>query len=151
MATTAPVAPQLRTVPLSAIVALEGWNPRMSFDDAELQALSASMVDRGCLVPVIVQATADGDYRLVDGEKRYKAAVLGAMMELPAIVRPVDAGDDTAELEAELLVDAFVVNQHRSQLTLIEQALACRRLKVDHGLTIKGIAEKLQHQAGARA
>ena len=144
MATTAPVAPQLRTVPLSAIVALEGWNPRMSFDDAELQALSASMVDRGCLVPVIVQATADGDYRLVDGEKRYKAAVLGAMMELPAIVRPVDAGDDTAELEAELLVDAFVVNQHRSQLTLIEQALACRRLKVDHGLTIKGIAEKLR-------
>ena len=144
MATTAPVAPQLRTVPLSAIVALEGWNPRMSFDDAELQTLSASMVDRGCLVPVILQATADGDYRLVDGEKRYKAAVLGAMMELPAIVRPVDAGDDTAELEAELLVDAFVANQHRSPLSLVEQALACRRLKVDHGLTIKGIAEKLK-------
>ena len=66
------------------------------------------------------------------------------MMELPAIVRPVDAGDDTAELEAELLVDAFVANQHRSPLSLVEQALACRRLKVDHGLTIKGIAEKLQ-------
>ena len=66
MATTAPVAPQLRTVPLSAIVALDGWNPRMSFDDAELQALSVSMVDRGCLVPVILQATGDGAYRLVD-------------------------------------------------------------------------------------
>ena len=80
MATTAPAAPQtsvqLRNIPLSAIVALEGWNPRMSFDDAELQDLSASMLERGCLVPVIVQATGDGDYRLVDGEKRYKAAVL---------------------------------------------------------------------------
>ena len=149
MATTAPAAPQtnavqLRTVPLSAIVALDGWNPRMSFDDGELQALSASMVDRGCLVPVILQATGNGDYRLVDGEKRYKAAVLGALMELPAIIRPVDAGDDTAELEAELLVDAFVANQHRSPLSLVEQALACRRLKVDHGLTVKGIAQKLQ-------
>ena len=144
MATTAPVAPQLRTVPLSAIVALDGWNPRMSFDDADLQALSVSMVDRGCLVPVILQATGDGAYRLVDGEKRYKAAVLGAMMELPAIVRPVDAGDDTVELEGELLIDAFVANQHRSPLSLVEQALACRRLKVDHGLTIKGIAQKLQ-------
>jgi ParB/RepB/Spo0J family partition protein len=149
MATTAPVAPQtnavqLRSVALSAIVALDGWNPRMSFDDGELRALSASMVDRGCLVPVILQATGNGDYRLVDGEKRYKAAVLGAMMELPAIIRPVDAADDTAELEAELLVDAFVANQHRSPLSLVEQALACRRLKVDHGLTVKGIAEKLQ-------
>ena len=64
---------QLRTVAPSAIVALDGWNPRMSFDDAELLALSASMVDRGCLVPVILQATGDGAYRLVDGEKRYKA------------------------------------------------------------------------------
>lgn len=147
MATTAPAsqpAVQLRSVALSSIVALEGWNPRMSFDDAELQALSATMVDRGCLVPVILQATGNGDYRLVDGEKRYKAAVLGALMELPAIIRPVDAGDDTAELEAELLVDAFVANQHRSPLSLVEQALACRRLKVDHGLTVKGIAQKLQ-------
>ena len=116
----------------------------MSFDDAELRALSASMLERGCLVPVIVQATGDGDYRLVDGEKRYKAAVLAALMELPAIVRPVDAGDDTAELEAELLVDAVVANQLRSQLTLVEEALACRRLKAEHGLTIKGIAQKLQ-------
>ena len=148
MATTAPAAPQtsvqLRNIPLSAIVALEGWNPRMSFDDAELQDLSASMLERGCLVPVIVQATGDGDYRLVDGEKRYKAAVLAAMMELPAIVRPVDAGDDTAELEAELLVDAIVANRLRSPLTLLEEALACRRLKVEHGLTVKGIAQKLQ-------
>ena len=148
MATTAPVGPrtnavQLRNVALSSIVAIDGWTPRMSFDDAELQALSASMVDRGCLVPVILQATGDGDYRRVDGEKRYKA-VLGALMELPAIVRPVGAGEDSAELEAELLVDAFAANQHRSSLSLVEQALACRRLKVDHGLTTKGIAQKLQ-------
>ena len=138
---------QLRTVPISAIVPIEGWNPRVAFDDAELQALSASMLERGCLVPVRVQALGDGSYRLVDGEKRYKAAVLAALMELPAIVRPAGAmGDTEAEEaeEAELLVDAVVANQLRSQLSLVEEALACRRLKTDHGLTLKGIAQKLQ-------
>jgi ParB/RepB/Spo0J family partition protein len=87
----------------------------MAFDDAELQALSVSMLERGCLVPVLVQATGDGVYRLVDGEKRYKAAVLAALMELPAIVRPMDVGVDSTVLEGELLVDAVVANQLRLQ------------------------------------
>ena len=70
------------------------------------------MVERGCLVPVLLQATGDGSYRLVDGEKRYKAAVLAALTQLPAIVRPVGgAGEqDAAALEGELLVDAGVAN-----------------------------------------
>ena len=134
---------QLRTVPISAIVPIEGWNPRMAFDDTELRALSSSMLERGCLVPVLVQATGNGDYRLVDGEKRYKAAVLAALMELPAIIRLPGANDDTGD-EAELLVDAMVANQLRSQLSAVEEALACRRLKREHGLTLKGIAQRLQ-------
>jgi ParB family chromosome partitioning protein len=135
---------QLRTVPVSAIVPIEGWNPRLGVDDAELRALSASMLERGCLVPVRVQSTGNGAYRLVDGEKRYKAAVLASLMELPAIVRPVDADEDAGVAEGELLVDAVVANQLRSQLSPVEEALACRRLKRDHGLTLKGIAHKLQ-------
>jgi len=59
-ATAAPSV-QLRTVPISAIVPIDGWNPRVAFDDAELQALSASMLERGCLVPVRVQAIGDGN------------------------------------------------------------------------------------------
>jgi hypothetical protein len=57
---------ELRIIPVSAIVPIEGWNPRQAFDDAELRALSASMIERGCLVPVRVQATGVGDHRLVD-------------------------------------------------------------------------------------
>lgn len=148
MSTTAKTAAgvQLRTVPISAIVPIDGWNPRTGFDDAELRALSASMLERGCLVPVLVQSTGDGCYRLVDGEKRYKAAVLAALMELPAIVRAAGAGtgEESAAVEAEMLVDAVVANQLRSQLSPVEEALACRRLKVEHGLTVKGIAQKLQ-------
>ena len=143
--TTAPPAVQLRTSPLSAIVPIDGFNPRTSIDDAELRALSASMLERGCIVPVRVQALGDGTYRLVDGEKRYKAAAMASLMELPASVRAVDASDvDVAELEGELLVDAVVANQLRSQLTAVEEALACRRLKTEYGLTLKGIAQRLQ-------
>ena len=143
--TTAPPAVQLRTIALSAIVPIDGFNPRTSIDDAELRALSASMLERGCIVPVRVQALGDGTYRLVDGEKRYKAAAMASLMELPASVRAVDASDvDVAELEGELLVDAVVANQLRSQLTPVEEALACRRLKTEYGLTLKGIAQRLQ-------
>jgi ParB/RepB/Spo0J family partition protein len=103
------------------------------------------MLERGCIVPVRVQALGDGTYRLVDGEKRYKAAAMASLMELPASVRAVDPGDvDVAELEGELLVDAVVANQLRSQLTPVEEALACRRLKTEYGLTLKGIAQRLQ-------
>jgi hypothetical protein len=58
--TTAPPAVQLRTIPLSAIVPIDGFNPRTSIDDAELKALSQSMLERGCIVPVRVQALSDG-------------------------------------------------------------------------------------------
>jgi ParB family chromosome partitioning protein len=145
MATTAPPAVSLRTIALSSIAPGDGFNPRTSFDDAELRALSQSMLERGCLVPILVQDLGDGTYRLVDGEKRYKAAAIASLMELPALVRAVDASDvDVADVEGELLVDAFIANQQRSQLTPVEEALACQRLKTEHGLTLKGIAQRLQ-------
>jgi ParB/RepB/Spo0J family partition protein len=117
---TAAAAVQLRTVPISATLPIEGWNPRMAFDDAELQALSASMLERGCLVPVLVQATGDGAYRLVDGEKRYKAAVLAALMELPAIVRAVTPARTTRHWRASC-------SSTRSSLTSCVRS--CRRLR----------------------
>ncbi|MFP5364307.1 MAG: ParB/RepB/Spo0J family partition protein [Thermoleophilia bacterium] len=147
MSNTEPVrgaVAQLCTIAISSIVPIDGWNPRISFDDAPLKSLAASMRDRGCLVPVLVDATGAGQYRLVDGERRYKAAVLAELTELPAIARPADAGRDDAAREGELLVDAVVANQLRAQLSPVEEALACRRLKSEHGLTVKGIAQKLQ-------
>jgi ParB family transcriptional regulator, chromosome partitioning protein len=125
-------------------VTIDGWNPRLVIDDAELRALAASMRERGCLQPIRVQATDGGHYRVVAGERRYKAAVLAQLTELPAIVRVAD-GEETPEVrDAELLVDALVENQLRAPLSAVEEALACRRLKTDHGLTVKGIAERLQ-------
>jgi ParB/RepB/Spo0J family partition protein len=141
---TAPPTGQLQTIALSQIVAIDGWNPRQAMDDAELHALATSMRERGCLQPIRVQLTGDGRYRVIAGERRYKAAVLAQLTELPAIVRVADAEETPEVRDAELLVDALVENQLRAPLSPVEEALACRRLKTDHGLTVKGIAEKLQ-------
>jgi ParB/RepB/Spo0J family partition protein len=140
----APPTGQLRTIALSEIAAIESWNPRLAIDDAELRALAASMRERGCLQPIRVQATDGGHYRVIAGERRYKAAVLAQLTELPAIVRVADAEETPEVRDAELLIDAVVENQLRAPLSPVEEALACRRLKTDHGLTVKGIAQKLQ-------
>jgi ParB family chromosome partitioning protein len=124
--TAAPTG-QLQTIALSQLVAIDGWNPRQAIDDVELQALAASMRERGCLQPIRVQPIDDGRYRVIAGERRYKAAVLAQLTELPAIVRVADAEETPEVRDAELLVDALVENQLRAPLSPLEEALACRR------------------------
>ena len=111
---TAPPTGQLQTIALSQIVAINGWTPRQAIDDAELHALAASMRERGCLQPIRVQPIDDGRYRVIAGERRYKAAVLAQLTELPAIVRVAEAEETPEVRDAELLVDALVENQLRA-------------------------------------
>jgi len=77
--------------------------------------LAESIRRHGVLQPVRVRATGDGDYVLVAGERRYRAAVKAAVMELPAIVRPAGGGDQ--DEEDELLVEAVTENDLRVDLT----------------------------------
>jgi hypothetical protein len=77
---------------------------------------------------------------LVAGERRYRAAVKAAMMELPAIVRPAGLGDE--DEQALLLCEAVLENDQRCDLDPLARALGYQRL-VGHGLTVKGVAEQL--------
>ena len=132
---------QLRHIPLSRIVVPDGFNPRGEIiEDRELEQLAESMRRHGCLQPVRVRPTETGDYLLIAGERRYRAAVKAALMEIPAIVRPAGAGDD--EEQADLLVEAVIENDLRVDLDPLARARGYRRL-VDSGLTIKGVAERL--------
>ncbi len=95
----------------------------------------------GVLQPVRVRATEHGDsYILIAGERRYRAAVKAALMQLPAIVRPAGAGDDAEQ--ATLLIEAVLENDQRVDLDPLSRALGFQRL-IDGGLTIKGAAEQL--------
>lgn len=133
---------QMRQLPLSRIIVPDGFNPRGEVeDDRELEQMAESIRREGCLQPIRVRATEQGDYVLIAGERRYRAAVKAAIMELPAIIRPVGTGDD--EEHADLLVEALVENDLRRDLDAVARARGYQRL-LDTGLTVKGVANRLQ-------
>ena len=130
---------ELRTIALSAIAVREGFNPREMFDGRELDRLAASIARRGLLQPLVVVPGEDpGAYRLVAGERRYRACFAVGLTEVPVLVRAVGCDGDVEGA----LVDAVVENLHRSDHTPVEEATAFARL-LEAGLTRKGICEQL--------
>jgi ParB/RepB/Spo0J family partition protein len=139
--TTAVERDALREIPLSRIVVPDGFNPRGGVvEDAELEALAETIRQRGILQPIRVRATETGDFVLIAGERRYRAAIKAALTVIPAVVRPAGAGD--ADEESDLVADAVIENELRTQLDPVQRALGYRRMK-DGGLTIKGVAQRL--------
>ncbi len=156
MATTSPIqnasnghAPsvrvELRTIALSRIVVPDGFNPRGEVvDDSELEAMAETMRQRGCLQPIRVRATETGEYALVAGERRYRAAAKATLVELPAVVIPVGTGDEAEYLD--LLCDAMVENEVRSDLNPLQRAQGYQAM-IDCGLSVRGVAERLGGKA----
>ncbi len=124
----------LRMLRLDAIVG-NRRQPRKDFDENALVELARSIAQVGLLQPILVRPLDDGRYEIVAGERRYRAAGIAGLEELPAIVR------HTAD--EDLLTEALVENLHRSDLNPIEEAAACQQLLDDFGLTHEGLAEKL--------
>jgi len=126
--------PELRRVPVAAI----GPNPRQPrkrFDEQTLVALAESLKERGVLQPVLVRPVAEGRFELVAGERRWRAARLAGLDEIPAIVR--DRGD------AESLEIALVENMARENLNPMEEARACAALVEELGLTREGVGRRI--------
>ncbi|MGH3610877.1 MAG: ParB/RepB/Spo0J family partition protein, partial [Pseudonocardiaceae bacterium] len=133
---------QLRHIQLSRIVVPDGFNPRgVVEDDRELEQMAESIRADGCLQPIRVRATGHGDFVLIAGERRYRAAVKAAVMELPAIIRPAGAGDEGEH--TDLLIEALLENDLRRNLDPVSRAGGYQRL-LDSGRTVKGVAERLQ-------
>ena len=124
-------------MPLSAITVRDGFNPRGAFDEAAIERMAQTMRASGVLQPLLVHpAEADGEYELVDGERRYRAAFRAGLTEVPVLIRARDQ-------EAGGLVSALTANFHRADHTPVEEARAFARL-LEAGLTRKGICERLQ-------
>lgn len=125
----------LRTIALSALQVAEGFNPRADVAGSGIDELARSIERRGLIVPVVVAPAGEGEYRLVDGERRVRAAAKLGLVEIPAVVRQTD--ERTLGLE-----DAVVANPARSALNPLEEAQAFQRL-IDAGLTRRGVAQEL--------
>lgn len=109
--------------------------PRNHFDGEEMAELAASITAHGILQPVVVRATANGDYELVAGERRLRAARQAGLSTIPAVVR--DTPSD------ELLELALVENLQRTDLNAIEEGQAYRELIGRFGLTHEQVAQRV--------
>ena len=118
-------------IPLDAIVP-NPQQPRSRFDDESLDNLAASIREVGVLQPIVVRQTGAGEYQLVAGERRWRAAEAVGLKEIPAIIRD---GDD-----ASGLTEALIENLQREDLTSLEEAAAYRQLMEDFGLTHEEVA-----------
>src|SRR4051812_43048701 len=109
--------------------------PRVHFDEESLADLAASIRELGVLQPVLVRAAESGRYRLIAGERRWRAARRAGLDTIPAIVR------DTDELGS--IEQALVENLHRQDLTGLEEAAAYQQLIEDFDLTHDEVATRV--------
>lgn len=109
------------------------FQPRRTFDDAAMGELAASIVQVGVLQPILVRPNENGDYEIVSGERRWRAARRAGLAQIPAVVRDVD--------ERELLGMALIENLQREDLDPIEEATGYRRLIDEFELTQTEVAQ----------
>ena len=133
MSTSTP-QPQLRLLPLREIHVADGANPRRCFDEQALAELADSIRQHGVLQPLVVTARPEGGYTLVAGERRFRAAKLAKLAEVPVAIRD---GDEQA---IELAVDE---NLHRRDLNPVEEAHAFQTILSSGRLTKKQLAERV--------
>jgi ParB family chromosome partitioning protein len=125
--------PEVRLVPLGEIQIADGGNPRRRFDEQALSELAASIGQHGVLQPLVV-TTHDGGYTLIAGERRYRAAKLAGLAQVPVSVR------DASEHAIELAVDE---NLHRRDLDPVEEAHAFQTILQSGRLSKKALAERV--------
>jgi len=104
------------------------------FNQEHLQELAQSIKENGLLQPITVQKHADGKYRIIAGERRWRAAKLAGLTEIAALVRTVD---DTQRLQL-----ALIENIQREDLNPLEIAVAFERLAEEHHMSHEQIAER---------
>ncbi len=111
--------------------------PRRSFTDEHLQDLAASIKAKGIIQPLIVRkrASGDGEYEIVAGERRWRAAQMAQLHEIPVLVR-----DFT---DTEVLEVAIIENIQRADLNPVEEAAGYRQLMDKFGHTQEKLAEEL--------
>lgn len=108
--------------------------PRKDFSEEALEALAKSIKEHGVLQPNVVSRE-DGKYKIVAGERRWRAAKLAGLLRIPAIVRSLDAQN---RLEISV-----IENAQREDLNAIELATAYVKLKTQFNLSTEEIAERI--------
>lgn len=110
-------------------------NPRRDFDETALQELAGSIKLHDIIQPLTVSKLPNGKFQLVAGERRYRAAKLAGLKDVPAYVRQVN--------DAQLLELALLENLQREDLNAIEIALSYKRMMEELTYTVEQVAERM--------
>jgi len=116
-----------------SLISLTGWNPRKDFDHDQLEELAQSIATYGILEPLLVRPDADG-YQLIAGERRFRAAAMAGLVEVPVIVKDLPDRD----VKEIMLIE----NLQRSQLQPLEEAQSLDIL-LQEDITQEELASKL--------
>lgn len=117
--------------------------PRKTFEEGALQELSKSIQEHGILQPIVVRPVPAGGYRIIAGERRWRAARLAGLTEVPVLVKEVS--------DAQAMELALIENLQREDLDPVEEALGYKNLMESCGLTQEQAAEKLARSRSAVA
>jgi ParB family chromosome partitioning protein len=109
--------------------------PRKVFRDEALKDLAVSIKEKGVLQPVLLSRVGDGTFRLIAGERRWRAAHLAGLRKIPALVKEVSS-QDSMEM-------ALIENIQREDLNPIETADALSRLLTDFNLTQEALSQRV--------
>jgi ParB family chromosome partitioning protein len=125
-------ASQFKQLPVEKILP-SPYQPRNNIPQEGLQSLADSIKAQGLIQPIVVRKLADGQYELIAGERRWRAAQLVGLLDIPAIVREIP--DQAAAAMA------LIENIQREDLNALEEAQALNRLINEFGLTHQQTAE----------
>jgi ParB family chromosome partitioning protein len=109
--------------------------PRSLFDDEALGELADSIREHGVIQPLVVRPLNSGAYQIVAGERRWRAARMAGLSEIPVVIRDLD--------ESQTLEIAIIENLQREDLNVIELAQGYKSLMEEHGMTQEQVAKKI--------
>lgn len=131
----------VRTVDISLIDNNPG-QPRKQFDEEKLNELASSIEQHGIVQPLIVKKNG-GRYTIIAGERRFRAARIAGLTEIPVVIRDMD--------DREIMEVALIENIQRENLNPIEEAAAISFLMRQHDLTQEEVAKRLSKSRPAIA
>lgn len=111
------------------------YQPRREMGPEALNALAESIKSQGILQPILVRQLGSGNYEIIAGERRWRAAQLAGLMEVPVIVKSLT--------DEEALAVGLIENIQREDLNPLEEALALQRLASEFALTHQEIADAI--------
>ena len=109
--------------------------PRQDFDEEELQALADSITEHGIIQPLAVRQLNSGYYQIIAGERRWRAARLANLSEIPVVIVEAD--------NKKVMELALIENLQRQDLNPVEEALGYQSLMQDYGLTQEDAAKRV--------